>query len=216
MALLLLATIACGEQLHASADGGTDDASTAASGADTSAGTSTGTSTDATPAGSRAGSDDGADAGTPASGDGSAASSCAAYLDDGGIHPGCFGGDCPAGLVCCGCFSLSEVAATSLCALPSCVTGNYQLCASDSECLTGSCQTVVENIRLCMLPPDAGDASAVDGGEDSGEDAGEGVCPAPSSGACAGQVAMCASGPCGGTCYCSQAGWICAPAVCPH
>jgi hypothetical protein len=32
MALLLLATIACGGQLHASADGGTDDAS-AASGA---------------------------------------------------------------------------------------------------------------------------------------------------------------------------------------
>ncbi|MGO9837623.1 MAG: hypothetical protein ACLP1X_25825 [Polyangiaceae bacterium] len=216
MALPLLAAIACGGQLHASADGAADDASAAASGADTSAdtsaGTATGTSGDATTAGGGEGSDDAGDAETPAAGDGSAASSCAPYLVDGGIHPSCFGGDCPAGLVCCGCFSLPEVAATSLCALPSCVTGNVQLCASDSECLTGTCQTVVENIRLCMLPPDAGDASGVDGGED----AGEGMCPAPSSGPCAGQVAMCATGPCGGTCYCSQTGWICAPAVCPH
>jgi hypothetical protein len=109
----------------------------------------------------------------------SASVSCQDYLDsiDGGIlHASCTGGDCAGGLVCCGCFTLSPgPMAASFCAPASCVVDNYQLCASDAECLEGTCQALpVSGYSLCAATGDAGvETHGQAGGGEEGDSAAE-------------------------------------------
>jgi hypothetical protein len=210
---LLVLVVGCGGEILAVSDGGgSGDASVGAKAMGASSGSEADAPNDA----------GGSDEASSSSGGGeSTPLTCSDFLAvDGGIVEGCRGGDCAEGQVCCGCFSLSTgIAATSLCAPPSCVTGGgaYQLCASDAECLTGTCQSVDGLVSFCQPAPEAGsdgeaEASVVDAEDHDGPPR----CDAPSSGPCAGQGGPCVFGPCGGGCFCSDQGvWSCVENPCP-
>jgi hypothetical protein len=216
---LLVLVVGCGGEILAVSDGGgPDDASAAAK----ATGASSGSEADA-PSAPLANDDAGAGEEVSSSSSGGGESTpltCSDFLAlDGGIAEGCRGGDCAQGQVCCGCFSLSTgIAATSLCGPPSCVTGGgaYQLCASDAECVTGTCQSIDGLVSVCQPAPEAGsdggaEASVVDAADHDGPS----LCYAPSSGPCAGQGGPCAFGPCGGGCFCSDQGvWACVENSC--
>jgi len=221
LALLLLAW-GCGGAVRETADGGgAGDASIGANGPGVSDGSEPEVQSHADGSDEADASDD--PSSSPPGGDSSPVP-CSDYLSpDGGIHAGCTGGDCTGGNVCCGCDTLATgISVTTRCAPPSCVTkgGGRQLCISDSECITGTCQSAGGLVSLCMTIPEAGGAAVVkDGGDEGIVDAadrdGPPLCSAPSSGPCAGQAAACVIGGCGSSCFCSQDVWECAANPCP-
>jgi hypothetical protein len=129
VALVLGGAIGCGGLVRAETDGGPGDFGSSSGGGSSSGESSSG---GVVVGGSGSG-------GSHATSSSSSSSGAAVDSGGGGIQLGCSGGDCTGTKVCCASVSFANgLSVTSACAEGPCPSGDYQFCASSTECASGT------------------------------------------------------------------------------